>query len=88
LFPHLDERQRRLLMGAEACVLGHGGVAAVARAAGGETVTAELDESIYPKGIKITDREMADLETQHLTRHDFPGEWNYSVSSAKFAQQK
>jgi hypothetical protein len=24
IFPHLDERQRRLLMGAEARVLGHG----------------------------------------------------------------
>ncbi|WP_329529682.1 IS3 family transposase [Streptomyces sp. NBC_01462] len=33
LFPHLDERQRRLLMAAEARVLGHGGVRAVARAA-------------------------------------------------------
>jgi hypothetical protein len=26
IFPHLDERQRRLLMGAEARVLGHGGI--------------------------------------------------------------
>jgi transposase len=34
LFPHLDERQRRLLMGAEARVLGHGGIRLVARAAG------------------------------------------------------
>src|SRR5437867_4505575 len=34
LFPHLDERQRRLLMGAEARGLGHGGIRAVARAAG------------------------------------------------------
>ncbi|TXS25995.1 ISAzo13 family transposase [Streptomyces sp. adm13(2018)] len=33
LFPHLDERQRRLLLAAEARVLGHGGVRAVARAA-------------------------------------------------------
>ncbi|MEU8435400.1 ISAzo13 family transposase [Streptomyces sp. NPDC029216] len=33
LFPHLDERQRRLLMAAEARVLGHGGVRAVALAA-------------------------------------------------------
>lgn len=32
-FPHLDERQRRLLMAAEARVLGHGGVRSVARAA-------------------------------------------------------
>ena len=48
----------------------------------GLTVTAELDDSIYPKGIKITDREMADLQTQHLTRHDFHGEWNYRVNPA------
>lgn len=33
LFPRLDERQRRLLMAAEARVLGHGGVRTVARAA-------------------------------------------------------
>ena len=34
IFPHLDERQRRLLMGAEAQALGHGGIRLVARAAG------------------------------------------------------
>jgi hypothetical protein len=34
IFPHLDERQRRLLMGAEARTLGRGGIRAVARAAG------------------------------------------------------
>ena len=34
IFPHLDERQRRLLMGAEARALGHGGIRLVARAAG------------------------------------------------------
>jgi hypothetical protein len=33
LLPHLDERQRRLLMAAEARALGHGGVRAVAQAA-------------------------------------------------------
>jgi transposase len=46
LFPHLDERQRRLLMGAEARVLGHGGIRAVARAAGVReaTVSAGVDE--------------------------------------------
>jgi hypothetical protein len=31
-------------------------------------VTAELDDTIYPEGIKIADREMGDLETQHLAR--------------------
>ncbi|GAA1022843.1 hypothetical protein Aple_086550 [Acrocarpospora pleiomorpha] len=33
ILPHLDERQRRLLLGAEARVLGHGGIRLVARAA-------------------------------------------------------
>jgi hypothetical protein len=32
IFPHLDERQRRLLMGAEARALGHGGIRLVAGA--------------------------------------------------------
>ena len=34
LWPHLNERQRRLVVGAEAKALGRGGVTAVARAAG------------------------------------------------------
>ena len=34
LLPHLNERQRRLALAAEARLLGHGGVRAVARAAG------------------------------------------------------
>ena len=34
LLPHLDERQRRLYLGLEARSLGHGGIEAVARAAG------------------------------------------------------
>src|SRR5258706_166020 len=42
IFPHLDERQRRLLMGAEARVLGHGGIRVVARAAGGRGATVSL----------------------------------------------
>jgi hypothetical protein len=42
IFPHLDERQRRLLMGAEARVLGHGGIRVVARAAGIREATVSL----------------------------------------------
>ena len=34
LSPHLDERQRRLLAGAQARALGRGGVTTVARASG------------------------------------------------------
>ncbi len=46
IFPHLDERQRRLLMGAEARALGHGGIRLVARAAGVRegTVSLGVDE--------------------------------------------
>ena len=42
IFPHLDERQRRLLLGAEARALGHGGMRLVARAAGVREATVSL----------------------------------------------
>jgi DNA-binding CsgD family transcriptional regulator len=42
IFPHLDERQRRLVMGAEARALGHGGIRLVARAAGVREATVSL----------------------------------------------
>ena len=53
LLPHLDERQRRLYLASEARELGHGGVAAVARAAGVSRVTvsagvAELEAGAEP----------------------------------------
>jgi hypothetical protein len=53
--PHLDERQRRLLMGAEARALGHGGIRLVARAAGVREATVslgvdELDSGAEPLG--------------------------------------
>ncbi|MBG7704673.1 ISAzo13 family transposase [Streptomyces sp. MC1] len=44
MFPHLDERQRRLMMGAEARILGHGGIRAVARAA-------QVSETTVRKGV-------------------------------------
>jgi hypothetical protein len=55
IFPHLDERQRRLLMGAEARALGHGGIRLVARAAGVREATVslgvgELDAGAEPLG--------------------------------------
>ena len=40
ILPHLDERQRRLLLAAEARSLGYGGISLVARAAGVSRVTA------------------------------------------------
>ena len=49
IFPHLDERQRRLLMGAEARALGHGGIRAVAQAAGVREATVSLGVSAREK---------------------------------------
>src|ERR1700758_90054 len=50
IFPHLDERQRRLLMGAEARALGHGGIRLVARAAGVREATVALGVSELEAG--------------------------------------
>lgn len=46
LLPHLDERTQRLYLGSEARSLGHGGIAAVARAAGvsRQTVSSGVEE--------------------------------------------
>ncbi len=46
----------------------------------GLTVNCELDTNKYPKGIKITDEEMKDI---NITRHDFHGEWNYTIIPQK-----
>src|SRR6516225_4958824 len=55
IFPHLDERQRRLLIGAEARSIGHGGIRLVARAAGVREATVsagvrELESGQEPSG--------------------------------------
>jgi DDE family transposase len=55
VLPHLDERQRRLVLGAEARALGHGGIRMVARAAGVRAATvslgaAELEAGAEPPG--------------------------------------
>jgi hypothetical protein len=47
----------------------------------GLTVRAELDEAPYPTGVKIPDKEMEALDTNGiLIRHDFHGEWNYTLT--------
>jgi len=43
----------------------------------GLTVRCELDPNSYPAGIKVAD---AQLATINLQRHDFHGEWNYTIS--------
>jgi hypothetical protein len=42
----------------------------------GLTVRCELDANHYPKGIAVSDEQMASL---NITRHDFHGEWNYTI---------
>ena len=46
----------------------------------GLSVHAELDTGAYPAGVKIPDQDMTALTTSGvLARHDFHGEWNYTL---------
>ena len=46
----------------------------------GLTVRAALDTNHYETGIKVTDSELARVK---LTRHDFHGDWNYTIKPRK-----
>jgi len=43
----------------------------------GLKVHAEIDDSTYPEGVKVTDKEIGQVRIQ---RDDFHGEWNYEIS--------
>jgi len=43
----------------------------------GLKVRAELDEKTYPKGLRVSDDQLA---TVNLFPHDFHGEWNYTIA--------
>ena len=43
----------------------------------GLKIRCELDPNTYPKGIKVSDQEMATL---NITRDKFHPEWNYAVA--------
>jgi hypothetical protein len=45
----------------------------------GLTVEAVLDEGIYPKGQKVTWR---DVDTLNLMPHEICSEWNYTIRPA------
>jgi transposase len=45
----------------------------------GLRIRCELDKRSYPKGLKITDKQM---KTIRLTREKFHGEWNYTIRPA------
>jgi len=40
-----------------------------------------LDTNTHTRGIKISDREMREFEARHLQRHDFHGDWNYTITA-------
>ena len=46
------------------------------RTKGGLRVRCELDKERYPKGVKITDKQLAKI---NLHRHRFHGDWNYTI---------
>jgi hypothetical protein len=46
----------------------------------GLTVRAALDTNSYETGIKVSDSELAKVK---LTRHDFHGDWNYTIKPRK-----
>ncbi len=50
----------------------------------GLKVTAVLDTSLYPKGIRIPDKDMKAFEARHLQRHEFHGNWNLWPITHKF----
>jgi hypothetical protein len=43
----------------------------------GLTVRCRLDQATYPKGITVTDDELAAV---NITRYEFHGEWNYTIA--------
>jgi len=43
----------------------------------GLTVRCEIDDNLYPKGIIVSDAEMAAI---NIARHDFHGDWNYTIA--------
>ena len=46
----------------------------------GLTVTALVDQNIYPLGVKVTEAEMKNL---HIIRNEFHGDWNYTIKPRK-----
>jgi hypothetical protein len=45
----------------------------------GLKINADLDPGPYPTGVKITNKQLAAVP---LTRHQFQGDWNYTVHSS------
>ena len=46
----------------------------------GLKVACELDDNVYPKGIVVSDAEMAAI---NIVRAEFHGEWNYTIKPSE-----
>ena len=53
-------------------------LAAATTTRGGLRVMAQHDSRSYPTGVKVTDAQLADI---NLVRHDWHGDWNYTIST-------
>jgi len=51
----------------------------------GLKVRAELDENKYPKGVKVSDAQLAAV---NLSRHSFHGDWNYTIAPSRKNHRK
>jgi hypothetical protein len=51
----------------------------------GLTVRCELDQNIYPAGVKVSDEELKAVE---ILRHEFHGEWNYTIRPSDLVLQR
>jgi hypothetical protein len=51
----------------------------------GLTVRCELDQNVYPAGVKVSDEELKAVE---ILRHEFHGEWNYTIKPSDLVLQR
>lgn len=77
MFCHITENWRGRPLENQAVVVN---LIANTRTEKGLEIQAELDEALYPTGIKIPDKHMASL---YIQRDEFHGEWNYKISPRK-----
>ena len=73
LFCHITENWRGRPLVSRAVIvnlIGH------VRTGAGLRIEAELDTNSYPKGIKVSDEELAEVRLQ---RAKFHGDWNYTI---------
>jgi hypothetical protein len=80
MFCHITENWRGRPLVSRAVIvnlIGH------VRTGAGLQIEAELDTNSYPKGIKVSDEELAEVR---LRRAKFHGDWNYTISPGNTTQ--